>query len=216
MKSADLKLILLELINETLFGQKLKVQIEGNLYPALISKNTRTAVGEDQYRLSWFNSKDMSPRGHMDFNENYKNYILKNKHLPMGLKIKFFKNGVSIPQLIFEVKQGPRHNTGADILVGTIDPNDGYIESKWGGSHSSLQTRNNKRGDWRFNDESRNVYWHDAHPRIYESYVDAHIEGLYGFKANKHITLDNFRSNPIAYEWFWNDSHGLTQKDDKV
>ena len=126
-----------------------------------------------------------------------------------------------ILELIYEIQRsGPLHPTGANILVGTIDPDDDSVVAQFGGTHNSLRKGRcipyNPRGDFRFNDESRNVYWHEAHSRKYEVLVNDYIEYNLGQKVNKHITFDSVRGNISAYTWFWNDAHGLNNDDIKV
>ena len=221
MKLPDIKPIIKELINEALFGVKVKVKFDDGIFPALISKNTKTGYGdEDEYRLTWFDHEDnMRPLGHFDFSESYKDQILQTRSIPMGLKIKLFQMGMGVPKLIDEMKRtSPRIPTGADILVGTIDPDDNSVVAKFGGSHAAggqCWPRRNRQGDWRYNDLSRIVYWHESHPREYETIVNEYILNNLGEKVKNHVNLDEMRlGSPSAYEWFWNDAHGKEQSED--
>lgn len=213
MKTAELKSILLEILSETIWGQKLRISIDGKIYPALICKNVSHGVkDEGEYRMSWFDPNTMEPKGHYDFSENIKNYILQKKEVPMAMKIKCFKGGQPIPKLIFEkFRESPHRPAGDEILVGTIDADDDWIEAKFGGAHATLKTRNNRQADWRFNDESQIVYWHDTHPKRYEELVDSYIKERLSQNVKKHITLSNLARDPDAYEWAWNDAHGIEQ-----
>ena len=70
-------------LNEELFGIKLKMEIDGKLYPALISKNTRE--NEAEYKLTWFHPIGMIPADHLSFGELSLEYILQNKKLPVSV-----------------------------------------------------------------------------------------------------------------------------------
>lgn len=203
MKLSELKSIIKELITENLYGQRLKVIMNGNLLPALISKNTRTSFGgEKEYRLTWFDPKTKEPRGHMDFNKESKDYILTKKELPMGVKIKYFSAGIPIPQLIFE---GIRPTKKANhIIVGTITP-DGEVVAKYGGSHAIHGMRDEY--NWRYNPYSEIVYWHYPHPIKYEEMVKEFIERS-GNTVKWQITMSNIQDKE-HYDTLWRDAHGL-------
>lgn len=211
MKVPQLKSILFELINEAKFGHRFKISIGKKIYSALISTNL--ANDEEKYRITWFDPETMEPNGHVDFGEETLKYIVHYKKFPIGISLKYFKLGLPSPKIIVEVmKQRSLHPTAADILVGTIDPDDGYVEAKFGGSHQALKCKNNKKGDFRFNDETETVYWHQDHPRKYEALVDEYILNNLGQEVKKHITLDRVRGNITAYTHFWNDAHGIEQQ----
>lgn len=211
MKVSALKEVILEIITEEMFGKRIKVQVQGNLYPALISRNTRHPhYGEGPYRITWFDPKNMEPLNHMDFNFEALEYILKNQKLPPTIVNHYIKHGLNVPQLIFEVKRsGPIHPSEGDILVGTIDPEDGQVDAKFGGTHKTMPVRNNEKGNWRFNDETRIVYWHASHPKMYEKYVEAYVERNMRQEVKQHLTLDNIKQFPEIYQQAWDDMHGI-------
>ena len=203
MKLPELKSVIKEIIAESVFGVKLKIMFNDNLRSALISKNTRSTYdGEDAYRLTWFEPKTMEPLGHMDFSENYKDYILTKKELPMGLKIKYFRNGMPIPRLIFEGIQPMK--TANYILVGTVTE-DGEVIAKYGGSHAIHGMRSDY--NWRYNPYSGMIYWHNPHPATYENWVKDYIERK-GNVVSWQITLSNI-SDRETYDNLWRDAHGL-------
>lgn len=213
MKLLELESIIKEIIKESLFGQRLKIMIDGNLLPALISKNVLNAVGEGEYRLSWFDSKTKEPRGHLDFSEKTKDELLTTKQLPMALRIKCFKNSIPIPKLIFEnnvepsiQKKKERMRPGNHIIVGTIDPDDNSIVYRIGGAHTQLPVKN-LNGDWRYNPDTEIVYWHENHPQSYNVLVEKWLMNK-EFKVKNHLILDNIK-NPIIYKSVWNDAHGI-------
>ena len=67
-------------ITEQLFGKKIRIEINGQTYESLLSKNVKP--GEKEYRLSFFQPTDMKPVNHWDISKDELEYILKNKKLP--------------------------------------------------------------------------------------------------------------------------------------
>lgn len=212
MNVSQLKSVLLEVITESMFGRRFKISIDGKTYPALISSNVAHDVRrEAEYRITWFEPASMEPIRHIAFGSETLNYILRYNKFPLGMSLQYFKLGLPTPKIIVEVVKVRSPKTTADILVGTIDPDDNHVEAKFGGTHQSLSSRNNRRADFRFNDETKIVYWHEEHPSIYEELVEDYILYKIGSEVKKHITLDRYRDNHTAYTLYWNDAHGLDQ-----
>jgi len=211
----EVKSVLLELIGEAVFGHRFKISLGGKIYPALVSENVaHNERHESEYRITWFEPATMQPYNHIDFGTETLNYILHHKKFPMGISIKYFKLGLPVPKIIAEMVTNNKNTptlTGALILVGTIDPADNFVEAKFGGSHASLQCRTNRKGDFRYNEDTEIVYWHEDHPRFYEELVKEYILNKMHSKVIKHITLDRYRGNPIAYSLYYNDAHGAEQ-----
>lgn len=206
MDISEAKLIILELITETMFGVKLNVKLGSKTYPALISKNTRK--GEKEYRLTWFNPKTpirgIEPIEHISFDGKQLNYILSKKKLPTELIKWQVQNELPVLQLIFEhiVKN-------SDIIVGNIDEF-GDIVARTGvgksNSHASLPGRWRVEGDWRYNALTERLYWHDKHTHKDEMLVEEWLEGK-DLKVRQHITLSNLSGE--AYEDMWDEAHGI-------
>jgi hypothetical protein len=97
--------------------------------------------------------------------------------------------------------------------VGTIDKEDGYVDAKYGGTHKTLKVRNNPQGNWRFNDETRIVYWQQNHPKMYEVWVNNYIRNNLGEEVKQHLILDNLSDFPEVYQKVWNDMHGVDSDD---
>lgn len=63
-------------LNETLYGKRIQIEFYGDMFPAVISKNTRPE--EKPYRLTWFkiveigypSEKHTMARGHVDLSED--------------------------------------------------------------------------------------------------------------------------------------------------
>lgn len=203
-----------------MFGHRFKISIGDKVYPALISSNVAHEYRKEaEYRITWFDADTMEPINHIPFGSETLSYILRYKKFPMGISIKYFKLGLPTPKIIAEVfkpnPNDPRESeTGIRILVGAIDPDDDFIEAKFGGSHQTLKIRNNRKGDFRYNEHTEVVYWHEEHPHHYEELVDEYILDKLNQKVKKHITLDRYRGNATAYTHYWNDAHGLEQPED--
>lgn len=204
MDISEIKSTVQELIKENLFGRKMRVQLGDKVFPALISKNTRDAsTGEGEYRLTWFNYEKglMTPHiGHMAFTKEDLDYILLNKKLPTHLTTWYVQHSLPIPQLLFEGKMLPEKY----IIVGTID-HFGEIETRRGGSHKMLKLRGNQ--DWRYNELTERVYWHDKHNDEFERLIEGWLEER-RFKVRQHITLANI-DDPTAYIEMRDEAHGI-------
>jgi len=218
IKLAEIKSLLLELINENMFGHRFKISFDGKEYPALISKNVaHNERHEGEYRITWFDPNTMKPYpNHIAFGVDTLNYILRNKKFPMAISLKYMKLGLPVPKIIVDkiANKSTPTLTGVEILVGTIDPDDDFIEAKFGGTHTSLQCRTNRKGDFRYNEDTEIVYWHEDHPPDYEKLVNEYIRNKLNLKVIRHITLSRYRGNPIAYTLYHNDAHGIEQPED--
>ncbi len=100
-------LLLEDVLNESLTGQRLYIIVNMKRVPALISKNTLFDTNrfphlgpiekEKEYRITWFdNIHNLIPRGHHSFDKNAYDYIINNEDFPMEIK-KYFSNKYLMP-----------------------------------------------------------------------------------------------------------------------
>ena len=82
-----------ENLNEEFSGQRMYIIVDSMFHRQLgsplkvqsvVSKNTK--YFEDSWRISWFNRDRTEAKGHLDFNEEDYNYIMKNKEFPLEIK----------------------------------------------------------------------------------------------------------------------------------
>ena len=97
-KAAGASLVFERMLNEELFGIKMKVVYMGCEYDALISRNT--IPGELPFRFTWFDSKgnDVTPLEHHDITEKDIGFILKYKRFPYKVIRKFGQWGA--PEIV--------------------------------------------------------------------------------------------------------------------
>lgn len=97
-KAAGASLVFEKMLNEELFGIKLKVMYMGCEYDALISRNT--IPGEMPFRFTWFDSEgnDVTPLEHHDLTEQDIEFVLQYKKFPTRVLRKFGQWGA--PEII--------------------------------------------------------------------------------------------------------------------
>ena len=233
MKLADIKPIILELITESLFGKKLKVDFgpffDGGLMNAIITKNTKPEKHYDYldmmslrsdpkeekyypYKMSWFEKDSDNPkipiaRGHVALTYEELLYIIAKKKFSDSVIERMKKLGRSVPRI-----KGPITETLTNqfvLIIGMISMDGEDIEAINGTSNTSHKSLIMKRGyPWRYNELSDNLYWRqEMPPNKYREKVRSWLEDK-GYSIKHEIDLDNLPPGEYYIE-MWNDAHGI-------
>jgi hypothetical protein len=198
MKIPKLKPLIIELITETLFGKRLKLDFGpffgGGLLNAVITKNTKPekhynyldslSLGNEKeekyfpYKITWFD-KEKIPKGHFALTYEELLYIIAKKQLSPSTTKRMRDSSQFVPKIKGPITEALPNEFA--LIVGIISMDAADIEAIKGGrftSHKSLKMRQGY--PWRYNELSDNLYWRqelppDKHREMVKEIGRAHV-----------------------------------------